>query len=379
MFKPTSQSIIGWDIGGAHLKAVLLDANGKQQHCIQLPCPLWRGLNELETAIEAVFNLMRMQPDETLHAVTMTGELVDLFANRHAGVYEIAKCAVNLLGKNTFFYAANSGPNNGFVQFEHVTENAAKIASTNWHASARLLIEYVPDALLIDIGSTTSDIIPIANREIALQDCSDASRMQHDTLVYTGVVRTPIMALGQKVTIDHNGAIIEMNVAAEFFATIADVYRLTGELPVENDMAETADGKGKSQQESARRLARMVGCDVEDQPIETWIKLAFAFRDLQLKQLKKAILKHLKPNTPIIGAGAGSFLVKVLAAELGCEYRSLIDILIPDIFKPDILKSDISSNHMLNVSRQADLEMCFPAYAVARLGLASQLFKAVAA
>ena len=385
MFKPSSQfkssfqSIIGWDIGGAHLKAVMLDANGGLQHCIQLPCPLWRGLNELETAIEAAFSLMQVRPDQALHAVTMTGELVDLFPNRHAGVCEIAKCAVNLLGQNTFFYAANNSPNNGFVQFKHVAENAAKIASTNWHASARLLAEYVPDALFIDIGSTTSDIIPIAHRKVALQDCSDASRMQQDTLVYTGVVRTPIMALGQKVTIDHNSVTTEMNIAAEFFATMADVYRLTGELPVENDMAETADGKGKSQQESARRLARMVGYDVEDQPIETWIKLAFAFRDLQLKQLKTAILKHLKPDTPIIGAGAGSFLVKVLSAELGCEYRSLIDILTPNIFKPDILKSDIASNHMLNISQQADLEICFPAYAVARLGLASQLFKAIPA
>ncbi|WP_020168227.1 MULTISPECIES: hydantoinase/oxoprolinase family protein [Methylotenera] len=357
--------IIGWDIGGAHLKAVLLDTNGAQLSCIQLPCPLWRGLNELEVAIEAVFSLMDVRPDEALHALTMTGELVDLFPNRHTGVCEIAKYVMDLLGRNTFFYAAN----NGFVKFENVAEYTAQIASTNWHASARLLAEHVQDALLIDIGSTTSDIIPIAHAKVALQDLSDASRMQHDTLVYTGVVRTPIMAVAQKITINDNGLIVEMNVAAEFFATMADVYRLTGELSVENDMAETADSKGKTKQESARRLARMVGCDLEDKPIETWIKLAFSFRAIQLKQLKAAILKHLKPNMPIIGAGAGSFLVKVLATELGCEYRSLTDI----------LKSDISSNDMLNVLQQTDLEVCFPAYAVARLALVNQLLKAISA
>jgi len=366
--------IIGWDIGGAHLKAVVLDTNGAQLNCIQLPCALWRGLHTLEVAMEAVFSLTGLRSDQISHAVTMTGELVDLFPNRHAGVLEIAKCAVSLLGQNTFFYTANNVPNNGFVQFEHVAKNAAQIASTNWHASARLLAEHVQDALLIDIGSTTSDIIPIAQRKVALQDLSDASRMQQDTLVYTAVVRTPIMAVAQKVTINDNGLIVEMNVAAEFFATMADVYRLTGELAVENDMAETADGKGNTQQESARRLARMVGCDMEDKPVETWIKLAFAFRNLQLKQLKTAVLKHLKPNTPIIGAGAGSFLVKVLAAELGYEYRSLTDIL-----KLDVMKSDISSKNILNDLQQTDLEVCFPAYAVARLGLASQLFKAVPA
>lgn len=161
---------------------------------------------------------------------------------------------------------------------------------------------------------------------------------------------------------------------------MADVYRLTGELAVEQDMAETADGKGKTQQESARRLARMVGCDVEDKPMETWISLAFSFRTLQLNQLKSAILKYLKPNTPIIGAGAGSFLVKVLATELNCEYRLLSDILQADILKPDIVESNILNlepvrKNMPSHLQQANLEMCLPAYAVARLALSDPLIK----
>ncbi len=353
IFRPT---IIGWDIGGAHLKVVVLDVNGVQLNCIQLPCALWRGFNELELGIKAVFSQTGLQPHEVLHAVTMTGELVDLFPNRYTGVCEIAKYAVGLLGQNTFFYAAD----NGLVQLDEVAENASQIASTNWHASASLLAKYVNNALLIDIGSTTSDIIPIAHGKVAIQGLSDASRMQHDALVYTGVVRTPIMALAQKLTLTDGAEEIEMNVAAEFFATMADVYRLTGELPLAKDMAETADGLGKTQQESARRLARMVGFDLEDKPIEAWVKLAFSCRALQLKQLKAATLKHLKPNIPIIGAGAGSFLVQALAAELDCEYSLLTDV----------LKSE--PGQLVNDSQLVDLEMCFPAYAVARLALTIQ-------
>ncbi|WP_047537213.1 hydantoinase/oxoprolinase family protein [Methylotenera versatilis] len=353
-------TMIGWDIGGAHLKAVVLDANGVQLSCIQLPCALWRGLTELELGIKAVFSQTGLQAHNVLHVVTMTGELVDLFPNRYTGVCEIARYAAGLLGKDTCFYAAN----NGFVQLDDVAEYVPHIASTNWHASASLLAKHVDHVLLIDIGSTTTDIIPIAHGKVAMQGLSDASRMQHDALVYTGVVRTPIMALAQKLSLNDGIEEIEMNVAAEFFATMADVYRLTDELPLAKDMAETADGQGKTQQESARRLARMVGFDLEDKPIETWMKLAFSCRALQLKQLKAATLKHLKPNTPIIGAGAGSFLVKVLAAELDCEYRLLTDI----------LKTDISlSDQLVNESQLADLELCFPAYAVARLALASQL------
>lgn len=356
-FKPV---IIGWDIGGAHLKAVVLDANGVQLNCIQLPCALWRGLTELDVGIKAVFSQIGLQAHDALHAVTMTGELVDLFPNRYTGVCEITNYAIGLLGSNTFFYAAD----HGFVMLDNVAKHATHIASTNWHASASLLAKHVNNALLIDMGSTTTDIIPIAHSKVALQKLSDSSRMQHDTLVYTGVVRTPIMALAQKLTLNDDAEVVEMNVAAEFFATMADVYRLTGELPSAKDMAETADGQGKTQQESARRLARMVGFDLEDKPIETWVKLAFSCRALQLKQLKTATLKQLKPNVPIIGAGAGSFLVQALAAELGCEYRLLADV----------LKSDISlSGQLVNDSQLTDLEMCFPAYAVARLALASQL------
>lgn len=353
IFKPT---VIGWDIGGAHLKVVVLDANGMQMSCIQLPCALWRGLTELELGIKAVFSQIGLQARDVLHAVTMTGELVDLFPNRYTGVCEIAKYAVGLLGQNTFFYAAN----NGFVKLDDVAEYTPHIASTNWHASASILAKYVNNALLIDIGSTTSDIISIVHGKVAMQKLSDSSRMQHDSLVYTGVVRTPIMALAQKLTLSDDAEETEMNVAAEFFATMADVYRLTGELPLAKDMAETADGQGKTQQESARRLARMVGFDLEDKPIEAWVKLAFSCRALQLKQLRSATLKHLKPNIPIIGAGAGSFLVQALAAELDCEYRLLTDV----------LKSE--PGQLANDSQLADLEMCFPAYAVARLALNSQ-------
>jgi probable H4MPT-linked C1 transfer pathway protein len=251
--------------------------------------------------------------------------------------------AAKLLGKDTWFYAAN----NDFVTLEQVSANTAYIASTNWHASARALAMHMQDALLIDIGSTTTDIIAIEAGKVVAYGLSDASRMQADTLVYTGVVRTPVMALAQKLAFEET----EINVAAEYFATMADVYRLTDELPPEFDMAETADGKGKSALESARRLARMIGYDIEDRPLDAWINLAATCKNLQLRQIKTAVLKHLKSGVPIIGAGAGSFLVKQLALDLGHTYQPI----------------SISLPEHINLKIKHDLEVCFPAYAVALL------------
>jgi probable H4MPT-linked C1 transfer pathway protein len=341
--------IAGWDIGGAHLKAVLLDGKGEIVNILQLPCQLWKGLNQLESAVKDALTAFKIAPSEALHAVTMTGELVDLFTSRHDGVINISNLAEKLLGKETLFYAANEG----FVTLSRVSGAAASIASVNWHASASALAMHVQDALLVDIGSTTTDIIAIGAGKVKNSSFSDASRMQDDSLVYTGVVRTPVMALAQKLPFE--GA--ESNVAAENFATMADVYRLTGELLPESDMAETSDGKGKTEWESARRMARMIGYDAEDKPIQTWKNLADTCRTLQLNQIKTAMLKHLKPGVPVIGAGAGSFLVKALAEELGHDFKY--------VCKPISMSLPGRADSCL----EHDLEVCLPAYAVAYLAM----------
>ena len=346
---------IGWDIGGAHLKAALLDVDGVLLGTLQEACPLWRGLDNLAAAIDAVLKTFKINPHHAKHAITMTGELVDLFSNRHEGVIEIAQFVRQLLGQQSQFYAANKG----FVDIEQVAESTDYIASTNWHASVSLIALYCPDALLVDIGSTTSDIIAIESGKVLSAALSDANRLQQDTLVYTGAIRTPVMALAQKLTLQS----VETNVMAEYFATMADVYRLTGELDEAADMAETADGKGKSLPESARRLARMVGYDFEDKAMDVWVELAFSCKSAQIMQLKAAVLKHLKPNIPLIGAGVGSFLVGALAQQLNAAYYSVDAILANKMpTKFEFTSKSISNSGLA-------LEVCFPAYAVAQLGL----------
>ena len=330
-----SKTIIGWDIGGAHLKAVLLE--GGKAHAMQTPCELWRGLDRLEAALNKALGAFNVK--DAQHAVTMTGELADLFANRREGVLAIANTVSKLLGKNVQFYASQAG----FVRLESVAAHATAIASANWHASASLLTKHAQNALFVDIGSTTTDIISIADGKVAINAYSDAQRMQNDTLVYTGVVRTPVMALAQKLRFEG----VETNIMAEYFATMADVYRLIGDLQPEYDLAETADGKGKTALESARRLARMVGHDVDDKPLKTWETLALTCKNAQMTQIKQAILKHLKPGAAMIGGGAGAFLVEQIARELKHEHRTI--------------------SQALSTELDENLAVCFPAYAAARL------------
>ncbi len=335
---------VGWDIGGAHLKAVLLGVDGEVEAVQQLPCALWQGLDRLASAMSLMLQDFGVTPDTCAHAVTMTGELVDLFPNRHAGVTQITQLVVKLLGNHTLFYGMDDQlTGSAFLSSNEVLQQAKLVASANWHASATLIAQYQPNALLIDIGSTTTDIIAIASGKVVGGGFTDAERMQADTLVYTGVVRTPVMALAQKLSLSGQ----ETNVAAEYFATMADVYRLTEELASDADMADTADGGEKTLFASANRLARMVGYDAGDKPMADWIALAKHCREKQLVQIQQAVMKQLKDEMTVVGAGAGAFLAREVAQRISKPYIAL--------------------NELLAHQLTPQLAICLPAYAVANL------------
>ena len=41
----------GWDIGGAHLKVARCDPQGHLIDVIEIACPLWKGIEQLQQAI----------------------------------------------------------------------------------------------------------------------------------------------------------------------------------------------------------------------------------------------------------------------------------------------------------------------------------------
>lgn len=339
-----TQTCIGWDVGGAHLKAVLVDAVGHVLAAKQVYCPLWRGLHELQLAIDAV--LLDFNADQ--HVVTMTGELADIFANRCEGVMQIADTLASKLTGSVRYYAGN----HGFVNANAAKRHAVDIASMNWLASVQYVAQNVRQALFIDIGSTTTDIALINDAKPLVRGFTDAGRMQCDELVYTGVVRTPLMALAQKIPFAGQMT----NVAAEHFATTADVYTLTGDLTPAENMTETADGAEKGLQASACRIARMIGWDAQDAPMSSWRQLAYAFKHAQLNQVQQAILSQLSllqdcSSLRVVGAGVGSFLIAELAKQLGYDYQAVTELISTD------------NNGAKNMAA-----VCFPAYAVAYLG-----------
>jgi len=308
------QNIIGWDLGGAHLKAARAE-NGIITRAVQIACPLWLGVEELERAYSGAEDLAGQAH---LNAITMTGELCDIFATRAEGVARLARMMVRLLGsRHAIFYAGRSG----FVDLDKVEHHAAEISSANWHASASLTGMLTRDALFADAGSTTTDLIPITDGKPVNLGFTDAERLAHGELIYTGIARSFLTA-GPKLVPFAGRWTPLMN---EWFATMADVHRILGQLPEGADLMETADGREKTEDASRARLARMIGRDSTEADDGAWERLAQFFAEAQLRELMDAaalvLSRGLLPsNAPFVGAGTGRELVRELAARMRRPY-----------------------------------------------------------
>ncbi|WP_428422918.1 hydantoinase/oxoprolinase family protein [Methylibium sp.] len=322
---PPPEWVLGWDVGGAHVKASLVE-RGVLRDVAQWACPLWQGLDRLE-AVLAAAQARWPGAAGAAHAVTMTGEMVDLFEHREAGVHALAGLLGAALHGPLWFYAGERG----WCAAPDVAARWQDIASANWRATAALAAQAVGDGVLVDIGSTTADLIPLRGGEVGARGRSDAERLVGGELVYQGVVRTPLCAIAPRVAF--RGRV--SNVMNEFFATTADVYRLTGELDPAHDLHPAADGSDKGAAATRQRLARMIGLDARDAHETDWLAFAQAWRSKQLDelqgQLERVIAAAALPAAaPLVAAGCGDFLVAALAERLARPCRSFAALVLDD-------------------------------------------------
>jgi (4-(4-[2-(gamma-L-glutamylamino)ethyl]phenoxymethyl)furan-2-yl)methanamine synthase len=352
--------VVGWDIGGAHVKACLMQ-RGEVLDVAQWACPLWQGLEHLDRVLDAAHERWPSLA-AAHHAVTMTGEMVDLFEHREDGVRRIAERLAARLGaaEPPQFFAGDAG----WCGAGDVARDWAAIASANWLATARHAARYTAqhsaqhparhtvrqtahptdrqtahpadphtahlaerpttaranaaagEGVLIDIGSTTTDLIAFRAGRVLATSRTDAQRLASGELVYHGVVRTPLCAVAPRIA--WRGE--TLNVMNEFFATSADVYRATGELDPAHDLHPAADNAGKDAPATHRRLARMIGLDARDASPGEWLQLAHAWRAAQVAelagQLQRVMEAHgLDAGATFVSAGCGDFLVADVVAQ----------------------------------------------------------------
>jgi probable H4MPT-linked C1 transfer pathway protein len=311
------------DIGGANLKVA--DGKGYGQSYM---LALWREKNKLAQQIRTAIS---EAPACDHLALTMTGELADCFESKAVGVRFILQAvASGSDNRHTRVY---------LVDGRMVTPQVAVtlpqlVAASNWHALARFAGRWAASgpALVIDVGSTTCDVIPLVGGKPMAIGTTDTQRLLSGELVYTGVERSPVCAVAHYLP--YRGQTCPA--AHELFAATRDVYVLLGELPEDLTNTETSDGQPLSKAASRLRLGRMIGADGEEFNHRDAVAAAQSVADAQAAQLATAIgkVKSRASAAPhkIILCGHGEFLARAalglaaetapvvsLAAELGAE------------------------------------------------------------
>lgn len=300
----------GYDVGGAHLK-VALASDGKLLQVVQIPCPLWRGLDQLDKALVAA---RAITSAADVHAFTMTGELADVFPDRYTGVARLIEIVTAALGPHTKVWMGQ----HGLGTLESALENYPAVASTNFLATAELAAGIIANGLLIDMGSTTTDIVPFAQGAVTARGLTDADRLRTGELVYTGLTRTPVMAVTTRGLFQGQW----QGLARDPFATMADVRRVLATLPGDVDQHGTADGRGTSIAESRARLARCFGRDVAPGEDHDWQRAAAAIAQTQLASIVEGAEQvlaavPLPSDAMIITAGIGAEVAAQVSALLG--------------------------------------------------------------
>lgn len=311
-------TLVALDIGGANVKI----SDGDRLAASYL-FPLWKSPEGLSGKLREILGMA--SPANTI-AVTMTGELADCYPDKASGVRSILAALKSASGNAEVIVYSVSGE---FISLAEAAANPLSVAAANWHALARFAAQLVSRsaAVLLDIGSTTTDIIPCQNGQVATQARTDPERLLNGNLVYTGVRRSPVCALVRTLT--WRGR--RCGVAQEYFATTSDVYRLLDLLPEEPDSFDTADGRAATKEFSHDRMARMICADRSMVSLADAVGFAREVFDSQSALLARP-LKLVIDSLPVgertcIICGEGEFLARDLLkrCKLDCEVLSLTD------------------------------------------------------
>ncbi len=301
--------VIGLDIGGVNTKAVWRD--GDSVRTVLRPYDVVREREALTTVVRDVVAALAGEPADLI-ALTMTAELSDEFRTKREGVgFVLDAVEAAVPGRVLAFTTAGE-----LVSFAEARARPLDVAAANWVASALAVGALHADALMLDVGSTTADVIPIAAGRVAAAGRNDLDRLLAGELVYTGALRTNLAAIAPRVPIRGRWC----PVASELFAISADVHLILGHLAPEAYTCPTPDGRAASVEYARERVARLVCADVEQLGPGEVERIAAYLHAEQVRQIEVAarqVSTRFAGAPPVVTLGVGAFLARAAAERLG--------------------------------------------------------------
>lgn len=370
-----THGIIGWDVGGVNTKGAWLPVPAPDAAALaDAACPaaagpagspggagsgagvslaglvtagcyfeVWRDPDRLPACLR---ELAAALPPAGAMALTMTAELSDVFRTKAEGVRRVLDAVRAAFPDTPLFVLDVEG---ALVPAEQIPSQPAgaepadagpgsaersallPFAAANWVAAARLVATWLPAAVLVDVGSTTTDIVPVARGRVLARGRTDTARLAAGELVYTGALRTPVAAVAP--TLPVRG--LPTRTAPEHFALVADAHLVLGDLAPADYTCPTADGRPATVEFAAERLARAVCADAADLGPGGVRTLAAAVVEQQVGLIVGGLLQVLSAEPaawgwPVAATGIGAWLARRAAARLGLVARDLTELMGPD-------------------------------------------------
>lgn len=291
--------IIGLDVGGVYTKIAVLRVKEENTEILNITSdyfPFWKCKDQFPQYIRA-----HLPEEEKLIGVTMTAELADCFPSKSEGVKHILDVVGSIARTLVLDTSAK------FIDVETALASPLRVAASNWAAAPLLISKYMSDALFIDVGSTTTDIVPILRGSISVVGKNDIERLIEGELVYTGALRTNLATIAGSVPVKGRQAFV----SSEYFSIAADVHLILNHIRQEDYSCDTPDGKGKTREDASRRMARLVCADMSMLDEEDIRCIADYIHKKQVEQIQRGLLdviqrQNMAKNTPIILAGMGA-------------------------------------------------------------------------
>jgi len=346
--------VLGLDIGGANTKVAYIQTEKdkiKNVEVIVEYFPVWKNPDNLVLVLQKLVDVLGDRFDAV--GVTMTAELSDVYSTKREGVEHILGC-VKKVFPNNFLYVLNT--NARLVSFEEACVVPLEVAAANWMATGWLISQYFENCVIIDVGSTSTSIIPVINGKVTAQGKTDLDKLICGELVYTGSLRTNLATIVQTVPIKGTVA----TVSSELFALSGDVHLILNNIQELQYNSETADGKASTKKNALTRLARLICADTEmltDKELTTMAQYIYEKQIQQiatgLNQVYQYTKKTATTKVPVIIAGLGkNFLAKKAAEQINADLIMDLD----ELFHTKVTLAVPAVGVALMVAKQIEVE-----------------------
>ena len=242
-------TVIGWDIGGVNTKAARVHERRDRS-----PRATSRSRSSARpppspARLEGIASELGAEKSDA-HAITMTAELSQFFRTKRDGVAYVLDAVEHAFpdSRDARLHGRWSVPRSASARNVATSGRGVELGR---HRCAQLAT-LISDAILIDVGTTTTDIIPISGGRVVAIGHTDPERLLSGELLYLGAVRTPVEAIVHRVPL-HDGL---AGVSAEAFALSGDIHVWRGDLAPEGYTAPTPDNSPRRRATSRASASR---------------------------------------------------------------------------------------------------------------------------